>query len=49
MSLKARFCKVEIYSIKVGLMETDCEHVNWVIVAQDLTHCWSLVLVTLNS
>jgi hypothetical protein len=29
-------------------METDCERVNWVEVAQDPVQCWNFVLVTSN-
>jgi hypothetical protein len=41
-------CKVEVYGIKVDLMETDCEHVNWVEVAKEPLQCWNFVLVTLD-
>jgi hypothetical protein len=40
VSLKAAICKVEVYiSIKVDLMEIDCERLNWVEVAQDPVQC----------
>lgn len=37
--MKSAIYNVEVYSIKVDLMEIDCERLNWVEVAQDPVQC----------